>query len=261
VDLGIAGRTYLITGGSAGIGLGAAERLVREGAQVVTCARDGDRLAEALAAADPGGDRSLGVAMDVTAPGATERLYDAAVERFGGVDGIVNNVGTSLRGSFADLSDDDWTRDLDLKLFPAIRMVRAALPGFRERGGGSVVNVLSIGGKQPGAGSMPTSVTRGAGLAMTKALSKELAPDGVRVNAVCVGIIRSLQHDRRWQDEAPELSRDAWYDRLVAARGVPLGRAGEPDEVAATIALLLSDLAGFTSGTAINVDGGQAAVV
>jgi 3-oxoacyl-[acyl-carrier protein] reductase len=261
VELGLEGRTYVITGASAGIGLGVAERLVREGAKVVGCARRPEQLDAAMRRADPSGERSLGVPMDVTGPGAAEQLYRAARDRFGQVDGVVNNVGTSLRGDFQGLADDDWMRDLDLKLFPAIRLVRAALPEMAARGRGAVVNVLSIGGKQPGAGSMPTSVTRGAGLALTKALSKELAPQGVRVNAVCVGIIRSEQHDRRWQQDAPDLSRDEWYQRLVTARQIPLGRVGEPDEVASMIALLLSDVAGFTTGTAVNIDGGQAAVL
>jgi 3-oxoacyl-[acyl-carrier protein] reductase len=261
MDLGIDGRTYVITGGSAGIGRSTAEQLVREGANVVTCARGEEALARSMREIDPSGERAIGVPLDMTRPEAAQQLYGHALERFGRVDGIVNNVGTSNRGAFADLKREDWQRDLDLKLFSAIEPVRLALPELRARGTGSVINVLSIGGKQPGPGSMPTSVTRGAGLAMTKALSKELAPDNVRVNAVCVGIIRSQQHDRRWQEQAPELTRDQWYAHLADQHAIPLGRAGDPQEMAALIALLLSDLSGFTTGTAINVDGGQAAVL
>lgn len=261
MDLGIEGRTYLITGGSAGIGLSAADRLVREGANVVTCARGADALAEAMLGIDPTGQRAVGLPLDMTRPDAAQTLYDHATSRFGRVDGIVNNVGTSNRGAFSDLTRDDWQSDLDLKLFSAVELVRAALPEFTERGAGSIINVLSIGGKQPGAGSMPTSVTRGAGLALTKAMSKELAPHNIRVNALCVGIIRSQQHDRRWKEQAPELTRDEWYSHLAEQHAIPLGRAGEPDEMATMIALLLSDASGFTTGTAINVDGGQAAVL
>jgi 3-oxoacyl-[acyl-carrier protein] reductase len=261
VDLGLEGRTYVITGGSAGIGLGTARCLVEEGANVAACARGGQALDEALRSIDPDGQRTLGVPLDVTTVGAAGVLFDRTMERFGQVDGIVNNVGTSIRGPFDDLEDDDWFQDLNLKLFPAVGLVRAALDELKRRGGGSIVNVLSIGGKQPGAGSMPTSVTRGAGLAMTKAMSKEFAPHNVRVNAICIGIVRSAQQDRRWQAEGPHMGRDAWYDRLAREVAIPLGRVGEPDEVAAMIALLLSDRAGFTTGTAINVDGGQAAVL
>lgn len=260
MDLGLDGRTVVVTGGSAGIGAATAHRLVREGANVVACARGADDLEATLRDVDPGGARTLAVSLDLRLPESPEQLHRQAMARFGRVDGIVNNVGTSRRGPFEELSADDWSEDLDLKLFTAMRLVQAALPDMRERGAGSIVNVLSIGGKQPAAESMPTSVTRAAGLAFTKALSKELGRDGIRVNAVCVGMIRSRQHDRRWQQRAPELSRDEFYRRAIEPRRVPLGRAGEPAEVAAQIALLMSDLAGYTSGTAINVDGGQAAV-
>lgn len=260
MDLGLDGRTIIITGGSAGIGAATAQRLVREGATVVACARGAEDLEATLGEVDPGGARTLAVPLDLRLPESPEQLHRQAVARFGRVDGIVNNVGTSRRGPFGELSADDWSEDLDLKLFTAMRLVQSALPGMRERGAGSIVNMLAIGGKQPAAESMPTSVTRAAGLAFTKALSKEFGTDGIRVNAVCVGMIRSRQHDRRWQQRAPELNRDEFYRRAIEPRRVPLGRAGEPDEVAAQVALLMSDLAGYTTGTAINVDGGQAAV-
>lgn len=261
VDLRIEGRTYVVTGGSSGIGRGAVNRLVQEGANVVTCARGGDSLDAALRDIDPTGQRTLGISLDLREPEAAVELHDRSIERFGRVDGIVNNVGTSFRAPFHELDDGDWLRDMDIKLFPAIRLIQAALPAMRQRRSGSIVNVLSIGGKQPGAKTLPTSLTRAAGMALTKALSKELAADDIRVNAVCVGFIRSGQHDRRWEESGGSLSRDEWYAARVEERGVPMQRPGEPGEVASMIALLLSDLAGFTTGTAVNIDGGQAAVV
>lgn len=260
MDLGMQGRTVLVTGGSAGIGRGAVELLVNEGANVVTCARGREALEETVRDVDPSGERTLALPMDMTEPDAAVSFYEQAMERFGRVDGIVNNVGTAVTGAFMDITDEEWVGDLDLKLYPAIRLIRAAVPQMAERGSGSIVNVLSIVAKQPPARSMPTSVTRGAGLALTKALSKEFAEDGIRVNAVCVGIIKSAQQDRRWQREAPELLREAWYLDVAEKRGVPMGRAGTPEEVASVIALLLSDVAGYTSGVAINIDGAQAAV-
>lgn len=260
MDLEIAGRTYIVTGGSAGIGLGTVRRLVAEGANVVTCARGAEGLREALNDVDRTGSHTLGVPLDITGEGATDELADAARTRFGRIDGVVNNVGTSLRRTFDELTAEDWDADLGIKFFPALRLVHAVRDEMRARGTGSVVNVLSIQGKHPPAASMPTSVTRAAGLAMTKALSKELGEDGIRVNAVCVGIIKSAQIDRRWQREAPELERDEWYRRNARQRGVPLGRGGEPDEVASVIALLLSDCAGYTTGAAVNIDGGASPV-
>ena len=260
MDLGITGRTYIVTGGSAGIGLGTVSRLVDEGANVVAAARRPRHLEEALLHADPSGERTLAVAQDMIEEDAAQRLVDAALGRFGQIDGIVNNVGTSLRGAFTEVTDEQWLQDMNLKLFSAIRLIRTAMPQLTVRGIGSVVNVLSIGGKQPDAGTLPTSATRAAGLALTKALSKELTADGVRVNAVCIGIIRSEQHDRRRDEQAPSMTDDEWYAHLAEQHSIPMGRAGVPDEAASTIALLLSDRAGFTSGTAINIDGGQAAV-
>ena len=260
MDLALAGRTFLVTGGSAGIGLGTVRRLVTEGANVAACARGEDTLRAALTEVDPSGEQTLAVPMDIAADGATDDLVAAARDRFGRIDGVVNNAGTSLRTPFDEIDQSTWDEDMGLKLFPAMRLVQAVRGEMRERGDGAVVNVLSVQGKHPPAGSMPTSVTRAAGLAMTKALSKELGPDGIRVNAVCVGIIKSAQIDRRWQAEAPELDRDTWYRQNAEKRNVPLGRGGEPDEVAAVIALLLSPTAGYTTGAAVNVDGGVSAV-
>lgn len=260
MDLGLREKTVIVTGGSAGIGRGAVELLVNEGANVVTCARGAEALEETVRGVDPSGERTLALPMDMTDPDAGVEIYEKARERFGRVDGIVNNVGTAVTGPFLDITDEQWVGDLDLKLYPAIRLIRAALPEMRERGSGSIVNVLSIVAKQPPAGSMPTSVTRAAGLAMTKALSKEFASDGIRVNAVLVGFIKSGQQDSRWQREAPELEREVWYLKVSEQRGVPMGRAGTPEEVASVIGLLLSDAAGYTSGVAINIDGAQAAV-
>jgi 3-oxoacyl-[acyl-carrier protein] reductase len=260
MDLRLRNRTVIVTGGSAGIGRGTVELLVREGANVVTCARGQEALDATVRAVDPEGERTLALPMDMTEPEAAENLYHQALERFGRVDGLVNNVGTAVTGPFLEITDEQWVGDLDLKLYPAIRLIRAAIPEMRERGSGSIVNVLSIVAKQPPAGSMPTSVTRAAGLALTKALSKEFAADGIRVNAVLVGFIKSGQQDQRWQREAPELAREDWYLRVSEQRGVPMGRAGTPEEVASVIGLLLSEAAGYTSGVAINIDGAQAAV-
>lgn len=258
MDLGLAGRTYIVTGGSAGIGLATVELLVQEGANVVACARTADMLTAALEGADPSGTQTLGVALDVATDGATEQLVTAARERFGRIDGIVNNVGTAMRAPLAELDSEVWNQDLNQKFFAALSLVQAVHDEMRERGNGAVVNVLSIAAKEASGGSMPTSVTRAAGLSMTKVLSKELGPDGIRVNAICVGTVKSAQNDRKWQAQAPELDRDTWYQQDAERRGnIPLGRIGEPSEAAAVIGMLLSDVAGYTTGVAVNVDGGR----
>jgi 3-oxoacyl-[acyl-carrier protein] reductase len=260
MQLGLEGRVAVVTGGSRGIGRATAAQLAREGAHVVICARDGERLsrvADELTAQGPG--RVIGVAADARDVAALTGVADEAVSTFGRIDIVVNNVGSSSRGAFLDTDDAAWEDDLQIKLFSAIRLSRHALPLMPEQGG-RIVNVLSIGGKQPAATSAPTSVTRAAGLALTKVLSKEFAARGVLVNAVCVGLIRSGQHEDRHQRTAPELTEDEFYAQQATKRQIPLGRAGRAEEAANVITFLASDAASYVSGTAINVDGAQASV-
>jgi 3-oxoacyl-[acyl-carrier protein] reductase len=188
------------------------------------------------------------------------KLAHAAVERFGGIDVLVNNAGTSVRGHAIEVTDDVWERDLDLdldlKLMAHVRMARLVVGSMRERGGGAVVSVLSIGGKHPGEQSTPTAVSRAAGMAFMKALSRDLAPDGIRANAVCIGLIESEQHDRRWRAAGDGRSREEFYDDMARDRAVPLGRTGRTEEAAAAIAFLVSDAASYVTGLAVNIDGG-----
>lgn len=256
-----AAPTAIITGGSAGIGKATAARLHRRGVNVVVCARGQERLDAAVSEVSGDDGHMLGIVADCTQAEDLDRVYDTAVSTFGPVSILVNNVGTALRGAFTEITDEQWQGDLDIKLFSAIRLSRRMLADTvgTDRGG-RIVNVLSTGGKHPAGGSAPTSVTRAAGLALTKVLSKEFAPHGVLVNAVCVGIIKSAQHDERWEQQAGDVDRETYYLDLAKKRGTPLGRAGEADEVAAVIDLLTSADGGYVSGTAINVDGGAAPV-
>ncbi|MCA1645425.1 MAG: SDR family NAD(P)-dependent oxidoreductase, partial [Chloroflexi bacterium] len=202
MDLGLQGKVAVVTGGSEGIGRATAQSLGREGARVVICARRADVLEQAAQdLAEATGAEIVPVQTDMRNAEDVERLIQSTAERFGRLDILVNNAGTSSTGQFEALSDQVWQADLELKLFGAIRAARAAVPHLREAGGGSIVNVLNLGAKQPGRRSMPTSVSRAAGMALMKALSKELAPDHIRVNGVMIGFIKSGQHERRWQSE------------------------------------------------------------
>ena len=261
MDLGLKDKVILITGGSSGIGQGTALRLAAEGARVAICARGVERLeATARTLREEYDCDALAVPADVGTVEGVERFVQAALDRFGTIHGLVNNAGGSAAGPFASITDADWQADLELKLFSMIRTTRLCLPHLIENQG-AIVNVAAIGGQQPGARSTPSSVTRAAGLALTKALSKEFAPQGVRVNAVCIGVVRSGQQEKHWQQHAPHLALEEFYVEWAQQRGVPLGRVGYPDEVAALIALLLSDRGTFITGTAINVDGGMSAVL
>lgn len=260
MELQLQGKVVLVTGGSNGIGRAIAARLAAEGGRVAICARNAERLratAEELQAGS--GSEVLAIPADVSTMDGVKRFVEASLSQFGTVHGLVNNAGSGAAAPFADLTDADWQADLDLKLFAAIRTTRLCLPHLRETKG-AIVNVLAIGGKQPGARSFPSSVTRAAGLALTKALSKEYAAHQVRVNAICIGTVRSGQHDPEWEREAPHVSIDEFYAELARRRGVPFGRVGYPEEAADLVAFLLSDRGGYITGTAINVDGGLCAV-
>ena len=255
MELGLEGRVALITGGTRGIGRATALRLASEGAHVVVTARRQALIEETVAALREAGDAdALGVAADANIAADLDRMLEATIERFGRIDILINNVGTSARSGFLDADDEVWRTDIDNKLMSAIRLSRGAIPHMPERGG-RIINVLSILGKAPGGGTAPTSVTRAAGLALTKVLSKEFAPRGVLVNAVCVGLIRSGQNEDRWEQAGRPGTLDDYYAAEAARRGIPLGRVGEAEEVADVIAFLVSDRASYVSGTAINVDG------
>ncbi|MGK2966293.1 MAG: SDR family NAD(P)-dependent oxidoreductase [Tepidiformaceae bacterium] len=260
MDLGLTGKVAVITGGSMGIGKAAAIEFAREGASVVICARGAEALASAEAeirAVAPGD--VLSIQADVREPGDVANVVATTIARFGRLDILVNNAGTAAGGRFESISDDAWDADLDLKLMGAVRFSRDAIPHMRAAGGGRIINITHVGGKQPGAGSLPSSVSRAAGIALTKAMSKELAAEHILVNTLCVGTIKSAQIERAATSRFPDLPLDQAYERM--ATGIPLGRVGEAREVAALIAFLASPLGGFITGTAINVDGGVSGAV
>jgi NAD(P)-dependent dehydrogenase (short-subunit alcohol dehydrogenase family) len=262
MDLGLRGKVALVTGGSEGIGRAPARSLGREGANVVICARRQRPLEEAAALVrEDTGAEIIPVVADIMRPADVERFLQTALDRFGRLDILVNNAGTSRSMSFLSVDDEEWQSDLDLKLFGAVRTVRLAIPHLRRAGGGSIVNVLNIGAKQPAAASVPTSVSRAAGMALTKALSNEFAPHNKRVNAVMIGLIKSGQHERRWQRVAETTALDDYYVTMAGNSRVPLRRVGEAEEAGDLIAFLCSARAAYITGTAINMDGGLSNVV
>ncbi|MCO5118962.1 MAG: SDR family oxidoreductase [Burkholderiaceae bacterium] len=256
MELGLAGKVAIVTGASQGIGLATAQRLAAEGARVALCARGQEGLDRAVAAIRDAGGEALPVVADVGRSEDLDRLVGATVHAFGGIDILVNNAGTSATGKFESVSDAAWQADFDLKLFAAIRLIRLVVPQMRARGTGRVINVTNIGAKAPAARSMPTTVTRAAGQAMTKALSKELAPDGILVNTVCIGLVRAGQHEGHAKRAG--LALEDYYTKV--AGGIPLGRVGRAEEAANVIAFLASEAASFVTGSSINIDGGQSVV-
>lgn len=260
MNLGLLGKTAVITGGSRGIGFATAKQLVIEGANVVICGRQEDTLMEAANKIEKEtGQRVLAIVADVTRKADCEKLIMSAVTKFKRIDFLVNNAGISSTNAFMDIQTEQWEQDLNLKLFGAINCSKAAVPHMKERGSGSIVNVTAISGKAPFKHSMPTSVSRAAGLALTNTMSKDLGEYGIRVNSVCIGLIRSAQVERKWKKEASHLTWEEYSAKM--GENIPLGRIGEAEEAAKAILFLLSDAASYITGTSLNIDGGSSPVL
>jgi 3-oxoacyl-[acyl-carrier protein] reductase len=258
MEVSLSGRSAIITGGSKGIGYGIATRFATSGADVAIVARTQASLDEAVnALKSKTNSKVVGVASDVSSADGVKKAYDGAMAAFGKVDIIVNNAGTSQTGPFENLTDEIMQKDLDLKFFAAIRLSRLVWPQMKERKRGRIINILNIGAKAPGAGSAPTSISRAAGMAFTKALAGEGAPHGILVNALLVGLIEADQHVQKAKKQGKPLEQ--YMAEL--SKAVPLGRFGTPEEFANMACLLASDAGSYITGTAINIDGGRSPVV
>jgi 3-oxoacyl-[acyl-carrier protein] reductase len=258
MNISLAGRSAIVTGGSKGIGLAVARQFAASGADVAIVARGREALDTAANAIRSGAQAHVvGIQGDVAVAADVKRAYDEAMAAFGKIDIVVNNAGTSRNGPFEALTDEIMQLDLDQKLFAAIRLTRLAWPQMKERRWGRVINVLNIGAKAPRAKSYPTSISRAAGMAFTKALAGEGAPFNVLVNALHVGLIESDQHVQRAARTGVAL--DDYFNN--GAKAIPLGRFGKPEEFANLACFLASDAASYITGTAINVDGGSSPAV
>ena len=253
-------RTAVITGGSLGLGRAMATAFHRAGADVALLARREGPLEEAKSAmeAEPGG-RVRAYACDVTDPRQIEATHARVVADLGDVDILVNNAGQSQTGVFEEITDEVWQGDLDLKLFAAIRLSRLVFPGMKERRWGRIVNILNTAAKAPPPRSAPTSVSRAAGMALTKVLSGEGAPHNVLVNALMIGSIKSDQIRRGYEASGSNLSFEEYVAR--AGERLPMGRVGEAEECASVALFLVSEAASYLTGCAINMDGGVSRVV
>ena len=249
------GRNAVITGGSAGLGKAMAREFVASGANVAIVARRQDVLDQAKSEIEKAGSgKIIAISADIRQADECTRAFNEAVQAFGQVDILINNAGTSRRGSFMDITDEVWQEDFDLKVFSAIRFARLAIPGMRERNWGRIINVLNSGAKTPPAEGAPTAVSRAAGMAIMKVLANENAKYNVMVNSLHVGKIRSEQWEKRHEKDERGLTLDQWYDE--EGKSQPMGRLGTPEEFAAIACLLCSDRGSYITGAAINVDGG-----
>lgn len=256
MELGLRGKMAVVTGGSKGLGRAIAEELAREGADVAICARTANEVERA------GEDlRALGTAVhaeaaDVTDPEQVRGFVRRSAEALGGIDVLVNNAGRAHPGTFATLTDEDFRHDLDVKLFSQIRCSREVLPHLRARGGGRIININAVYGKYPDPAFFATTTNRAACLAFTKALSMEVAAEGVLVNSVNIGFVVTPQWENIHRRRAPDLPQEEFFAQMAAAE-VPLGRFGTADEVSGLVAFLAGDRASYITGASIDVAGGM----
>jgi 3-oxoacyl-[acyl-carrier protein] reductase len=253
MDMGLAGRVAIVTGGSRGIGRSIAAALVREGARVVLCARNHAALEAAAATLRGGGGEVLAHVADVSKAGALDEVVAAALERWGRLDILVNNAGGPPPGAFDECGDLQWRSAFDLSLMSVVWAVREAVPHLAASGSGRIVNVLSVSVKEPQPGLLLSNSLRVAVAGLAKTLSRELAPSGITVNNVCPGHVMTA---RLREVAAYRAARGGAAARDVVA-AIPLKRLGAPEEVADLVTYLASQRAGYVTGVTIPVDGGS----
>ncbi len=239
-------KTAVVTGASRGIGRAIALRLARDGARVVVCARDRGALDEAAREIERGGGSAVAQSLDLRLPDSARLLVDASVAAFGGIDILVNNAGATKRGEFADLSEEDWTDGFALKFFGAVRITRIAWPHLKHTAG-SVVNIAGVGGRTPGAQFSIGGSVNAALLSFTKAMADVGIRDGIQVNAINPGLIRTDRLARRL----------ATTSEADLVRGAGVTRIGEPEDVANLVSFVVGPGGRYLQGSLIDIDGGQ----
>src|SRR5258706_14067232 len=257
MDLQLAGKVAIVTGSRGGLGFARAAALAAECCLVTICARGEARLEEAASelsrVAGPSGQPAhvLAVPADLSTQAGVEQVVSGTVEAFGGLDILVNNVGLARGATIVDTSDEEWREAFDQTLFPAIRASRLAVPHMRRRGGGSIVMIASIWGRESG-GRMTYNAVKAAEISLAKSLAQQLARDNIRVNSVAPGSILfpGGSWDRRQKEDPAGIA-------AFVERELPFGRFGRAEEVAAAVAFLVSPQASWISGASVPVDGCQ----
>lgn len=270
IQIDLSGQVAVVTGGSSGIGLATAELFLQAGASVAICGRDAGRLAQAEASlkAQFPDAQLLAAQCDVLDTEDVNAFAKAVQNRFGRTDMLVNNAGQGRVSTFADTSDEAWREELDLKYFSVMRPTRAFLPMLRDaageskgtgKGNAAIVCVNSLLALQPEAHMVATSSARAGVLSLTKSLAAELAPQRIRVNSILIGIVESGQWRRRFETQgAPGQSWEDWTGELARKKNIPLGRFGRPEEAAQALFYLATNLSSYTTGSHIDVSGGNA---
>jgi NAD(P)-dependent dehydrogenase (short-subunit alcohol dehydrogenase family) len=253
MDLGLNGKRALVTGGSMGIGRAVALALAAEGCRVAIAARGKEALAQA--AKEIGAD-ALAVPADCTKPEDIRRMVQEVVARFGGLEILVNSVGAAKSGNFLELTDEEWKESLELKLFGIVRTCREALPHMRRARWGRIVSLIGHRGRQPESQAMPAGVANAGLINFTKALSDEVAADGILVNGVSPCPMETRRLDYMVKAKAQMMGISEQAAREEFRREIPLGRFARPEEIAPLVAFLASERNSYITGTTIAIDGG-----
>lgn len=256
MDLGLEGRVAVIPGGTRGLGKTIARRLLREGATVAICSRKQENVDAAVTELSVGNDRVFGQVADVTDKAAVNAFAQAVRERFGRIDILVFSAGTHQRATIDNMEDSGLQQHLDEKVFGCLAMIRAVLPAMREQGDGRIVNIVGQAARHPHTDRLPSGTTNAAQAAMTKSISDALGRENIRVNAVCPQYIETELLTSLIEKEIRERGVDRDTATAGFTRANVLGRLGKPEEVADTVAFLVSDRATFITGSTISIDGG-----
>ncbi len=255
MDLGLKGKVALVTGATRGLGYAMAKALAEEGVNVAICARDAKKVGEVCGElnkiAERAGARASGYTADVSKVADAEAMVTGIVKQFGGIDILVNNAGAARPGALAELPESAWQEQFDLNLFAPVRLARLCAPHMEQRGGGSIINIGSIYGRESG-GPLTYNASKAALHSFTKMLAREFAPKNIRVNTIAPGSI--LTPGGNWERRFKE---NPAFEKDFISHEMPAGRLGRPDEVAYAVVMLASPRASWITGTSIPVDGAQ----